>query len=233
MIMALANSTGLPTETEVVSRTCQRHSSLAWPGWRSTAASARRTISASTSTTALSTSIPKSIAPSEIRFADTPQTCMPINATNRERGITQATHHQGLVASTHDAAASIRAVVLQRVTHLRQRDIESAQLLGVDRDLIFLDCPTETDHVGNARDAAYGGAYHPIFQYAYVFDRHRRRCLHDVAINLTHAGRARGEVRLNPGRQRGVRQFLDDLLAGAVIFDTVSKGHGDDREAHH
>src|SRR3569832_1823999 len=108
--------------------------------------------------------------------------------------IAEATYHQGLVASTHDAAASIRAVVLQRLTHLRQRDIESAQLLGVARDLIFLDCPTETDLVGNARDAAYGGAYHPFFLYAYVFDRHRRRCLRGGAGGRARAGRGRGGV---------------------------------------
>ena len=58
------------------------------PGFASCAPTASRTISASTSTTALSMMIPKSTAPSEIRFADSPRASIMMNATRSDSGMT-------------------------------------------------------------------------------------------------------------------------------------------------
>ena len=41
--------------------------------------------------TAPSITIPKSMAPSDIRFADTPKRCIIIKANKRDRGMTEAT----------------------------------------------------------------------------------------------------------------------------------------------
>ena len=70
--------------------------------WASTA---RRTISASTITTALSMMTPKSTAPREIRLADTPIACIRMKANSSDSGITAAT----MIAARQGCAGRHRA----------------------------------------------------------------------------------------------------------------------------
>ena len=91
MMIAFENRIGLPIDTAVLRSTWMRQPSVwCWIAG-SALAIASFTISASTSTTALSTMIPKSTEPSEIRFADTPFASIRMNADSSDSGITAAT----------------------------------------------------------------------------------------------------------------------------------------------
>ncbi len=102
MMMALENRIGWPMDRAVLRSVCMREASpCAWPSPRPTAS---RTISASTSTTALSTMMPKSTEPSEIRFADTPRRSMSTKAHSSASGMTLAT----MSAARHSRRNSAR-----------------------------------------------------------------------------------------------------------------------------
>ena len=89
MMIAFENSTGCARSPSVRRSTPMRDCRSASDGPSFFTAS--RTINASTITTALSMMMPKSTAPSEIRFADTPRACIRMNANSSASGITLAT----------------------------------------------------------------------------------------------------------------------------------------------
>ena len=92
MMMAFENMIGEPSSTQVCLRACRRRpTGEAMPWCSAWASAARRTISASTITTALSMITPKSTAPSEIRLADTPIACIRMKANSSDSGMIAAT----------------------------------------------------------------------------------------------------------------------------------------------
>ncbi len=91
MMMALANRMGWPSSTTVCFSVRLRAARGARPSGCSLPCSVRRTISASTSTTALSMMMPKSTAPSEIRLAGMPRASSMMKANSSDSGITVAT----------------------------------------------------------------------------------------------------------------------------------------------
>ena len=92
MMIAFENMIGEPSSIQVCLRACMRRPMGEVMPWCSRwASAARRTISASTITTALSMMTPKSTAPREMRLADTPMACIRMKANISERGITAAT----------------------------------------------------------------------------------------------------------------------------------------------
>ena len=91
MMIALEKSIGWPSSIAVFFSALSRHIAPACAGLWSSRPKASFTIRASTSTTALSTIIPKSIAPSDMRLADTPRASIRMNAKRSDRGITVAT----------------------------------------------------------------------------------------------------------------------------------------------
>ena len=93
MMMSTPKSTGRATSTAALRNRLIR-SSCAWDPWvcdTRSPTSARRRTKFSIITTAPSTMSPKSMAPSDIRLADTPKRRMPMNPTSIESGITAAT----------------------------------------------------------------------------------------------------------------------------------------------
>ena len=90
--MALENKTGRDMSVSVRCTACIRSEIAVFAlVWRWGVFSAKRTIKASTMTTALSMMMPKSTAPSEMRLAETPSEFIKIKANSKDSGITVAT----------------------------------------------------------------------------------------------------------------------------------------------
>ena len=92
MIIAFENRIGLPISVAVMSSVCRK--------WRISAFRCKSrvtcTMTASTKTTALSTMIPKSMAPKDIRFAEIPPKSTRIKANNSDKGIMRVTKNAAI-----------------------------------------------------------------------------------------------------------------------------------------
>ena len=91
MMIAFENSTGWDRSVIVRWRTFRRCERTSNGGLAENDFRARRTINASTITTALSMMMPKSTAPRDIRLADTPRAFIRMKANSRANGMTVAT----------------------------------------------------------------------------------------------------------------------------------------------
>ena len=92
IMMALENKTGRDISESVRCTACIRSEIAAFEfGSPVVELNVKRTISASTITTALSMMMPKSTAPNEMRLAETPKEFIKMKAKSRDKGITVAT----------------------------------------------------------------------------------------------------------------------------------------------
>ena len=98
MMIATAKTMGRATSCAASRITCRR--------LRSGSCASRRT-EFSIITTAPSTTIPKSMAPRLIRFAETPNTAMPMKPNSSEIGITAATIKAARTLPRNKAASAI------------------------------------------------------------------------------------------------------------------------------
>ena len=141
-----------------------------------------------------------------------------------------ASHHEGVLAVADVAPARVGVVGAHGVEDLLEREVVRPKPRGLDRDLVLFDAAAPGDDVHDPGHAAELPLEHPILKRLQL----DQRCLpgmERVAVHLAdHAGQ-RPQLRPGVGRDSGLGDAFQHLLACPVIVGAIGEEDPNVREA--